>query len=179
MLCRQLVLGYIQSFSNAAALTTNTTTKHTDQSSQQTRGRLTTDLVDLFVYKEAKTTGGKDGLFNKYPVVKWMFTCRRERLDAYFHHEQKQTSNVLKTLTQHLKLWKHLRKKIGKSFQDSGLSKGFLNRTSVMWEKRPANRRMETHKIKKKKCFHTAKITVNGALYSMNHCQLYHQQINI
>jgi hypothetical protein len=40
---------------------------------------------------------------------------------------------------------------------------------------------MGPHEIKKKKkkSFHTAKKTVNGAPYSMNHRQLYHQQVNI
>lgn len=68
------MLGYIQSFSNAAALTTNSnnqTYRPKQSTDGRARGRLTTDLVDLFVYKEAKTTREKtaslDGLFNKYP----------------------------------------------------------------------------------------------------------------
>lgn len=59
-----------------------------------------------------------------------MSTCRRIRLDVYFRHKQKPTPNVcIKDLNIRPETPKTLEEKVGKTFQDTGLGKGFLKRT--------------------------------------------------
>ncbi|EHB05737.1 Retrovirus-related Pol polyprotein LINE-1, partial [Heterocephalus glaber] len=75
----------------------------------------------------------KDSLFNKWCRKSWISTCQRLKLDRYLSPCIKLSLKIkevnIKTETLNL-----LEDKLGRTLEDIGIGKDFVNKTSVAWE---------------------------------------------
>jgi hypothetical protein len=89
-------------------------------------------IATWFLTKVQKIHWKKDSLFNKWYWENSISTYRRLKFDPY--PCTKINFKLIKELTIRSEILKLLEEKIGKTFQDLGLSNHFLNRTLIAQE---------------------------------------------
>jgi hypothetical protein len=112
----------------------------------------------LIFDKGAKTIQWKDSIFNKWCWLKWWLACRRMQIDPSLSPCTKLKSKWIKTLHTKPVILKLVEEKVGKSLQDMGTEKKFLNRTAMACAVRL---RMDKWDLIKLQSFCKAKDTVN------------------
>jgi hypothetical protein len=98
--------------------------------------------------KELKPSSGKkDSIFNKWCWHNWRLGCRRIRVDPFLSSWTKLKSKWIKDL--HIKpdTLKFIEEKVGKSLEDMGTGKKFLNRTAMACAVRSRNDKWEFIKL--------------------------------
>ena len=83
----------------------------------------------IFNKRDKNKQWGKDSLFNKWCWKHWLAICRKQKLDSFLIPYTKINSRWIKDLGIRPNIIKILEENLGKTIQDIGIGKDFMNKT--------------------------------------------------
>uniref|UniRef100_A0A8I3WM85 Uncharacterized protein n=1 Tax=Callithrix jacchus TaxID=9483 RepID=A0A8I3WM85_CALJA len=105
--------------------------RHIDQWNRTEAPEATQHIYNYTIFDkpDKNKQGGKDSLFYKWCWENWLAMCRKQKLDPFLTPYTKINSRWIKDLNIRLGTIKTLEGNLGKTIQDIGVGKDFMNKT--------------------------------------------------